>query len=215
MFKTKFGLILSFIVFFALIGGGYVRAAEVENLLLNGGFEDGVITPWTTYGNVTQEVINDLKKANVPEDPIEGDFCLHITVNAKGANFWDSGLQHAGHTFEKGKKYTLSAFLKCKEKTLQINFKPELGQDPWPGYGAKAFTMTESWAEYSTTTPIFADNVNPATITFHIAYDVNEFWVDGVRFYEGDYVAPGFGGKPKAVDSKDKITGTWGKLKAN
>ena len=214
MLKFKNSLFFLTIVFTILVASNYARAAKVENLLLNGEFEDGIITPWTTYGDVAKEVVKDLKKADVPENPIEGDFCLYIKVNSKGANFWNSGLQHAGHTFVKGKKYTLSAFLKAQKGTLQINFKPELGQDPWPGYGAKAFTMTDKWAEYSTTTPVFAENVNPATITFHIAYNVGEFWVDAVRFYEGDYVAPDFV-KTKAVDPKDKITGTWGKIKTN
>jgi len=215
MFKIRFHLFPYILMFLSVFLIGKVHGAEVENLLLNGGFEDGIMTPWNTYGNVTATVVKDLQKANVPEKPVEGSFCLNIKVNVKGANFWASGLQHAGHTFKKGEKYTLSAFLKCKEKTLQINFKPELGQDPWPGYGERAFTMTDTWTEYSTTTPIFANNVNPATITFHIAYEAAEFWVDGVRFYVGDYVAPNFGGKPKSVNPKDKITGTWGNLKLN
>jgi len=166
---------------------------EAENILANGGFEDGVFSPWSTYGGVTTEVVNELKDAAVREDPIQGEFCLHIVVPAAGANFWDSGLQHAGHVFQSGKKYTLSAFLKCKKGTLNINFKPELGQDPWPGYGEQSFTMTEEWAEYSTTTPVFTQNVSPATITFHIAYTPGDFWIDGVRFYEGDYVPPYLG----------------------
>ena len=91
---------------------------EVENILANGGFEDGVPAPWGTYGGVTTEVVDKLEGAAVDEDPIEGNFCLHVVVPAAGANFWDSGLQHAGHVFEAGKKYTLSAFLKCKEGEL-------------------------------------------------------------------------------------------------
>lgn len=215
MFKIKFHIFSFILIFLAFSSVSYVWSVEVENLLSNGGFEDGIMAPWTTYGNVTTAVVKELQKANVPEKPIEGNFCLNIKINAKGANFWDSGLQHTGHVFEKGKKYTLSAFLKCKEKTLQINFKPELGVDPWPGYGERSFTMTDKWTEYSTTTPIFADNVNPASITFHIAYDIGEFWIDGVRFYEGDYVAPDFVSKPKSVNPEDKITGTWASLKLN
>ena len=161
---------------------------EVENILVNGGFEDGVAEPWSTYGSVTTEVVDKLEGAAIYEDPIEGNFCLHLVVPEAGANFWDAGLQHAGHVFEAGKKYTLSAFLKCKKGELQINFKPELGQDPWPGYGEQSFTMTEEWAEYSTTTPVFIEDVDPATITFHIQYAAGDFWIDGVRFYEGDYV---------------------------
>lgn len=89
-----------------------------------------------------------------------------------------------GYVFEAGKQYTLSAFLKCNQGTLDINFKPELDADPWTGYSSQAFTMTEEWAEYSVTTDVFTEDVNPASITFHIAYADGDFWVDDVRFVE-------------------------------
>jgi len=139
------------------------KVEPIENLLANGGFEDGVPEPWSTYGDVTMEVVQELTDAVVPEAPIEGGSCLHVVVSAAGANFWDAGLQHAGHVFEAGKKYTLSAFLKCKEGTLDINFKPELGADPWSGYGDQVFTMTDEWAEYSVTTPVFAEDASPGS----------------------------------------------------
>ena len=153
-----------------------------QNLLANGGFEDGVMAPWSTYGDVTAEVVSD--------DPIEGNSCLHLTVGSAGANFWDAGLQHTGHIFEAGKQYTLSAFLKCSAGTLDINFKPELAADPWSGFGDQIFTMTEEWTEFSVTTPVFDTDVSPAAITFHIAFAAADFWIDNVRFYEGEYVAP-------------------------
>jgi len=177
-----FSLIMVFTIAF---GASYTLAAEGENLLANGGFEDRIADPWSTYGSASIEVVQELRRPAVDEDVIEGESCLYIEVLAKGGNFWDSGLQHAGHTFEAGKVYTLSAYLKSADGPMQINFKPELSADPWTGYGAKAFTMTEEWKRYSTTTPPMPADVNPASITFHIAYDVGEFWVDDVRFYEG------------------------------
>ena len=180
------------VLLIGFIGFSPGHAQEVENLLANGGFEDGEVTPWGTYGSVTSEVVQVLAGAAVPEGPIEGRYCLHLEVAEAGVNFWDSGLQHSGHVFEEGKKYTLSAFLKCKEGTLDINFKPELGEDPWTGYGDQVFTMTEEWTEFSITTPVFTSDVSPATITFHIGFAPAEFWVDSVRWYEGDYVPPAF-----------------------
>jgi hypothetical protein len=146
------------------------------NLLANGGFEDGVTDPWSTYGDATMEVVQD--------DPVEGDYCLHVTVNSAGANFWDAGLQNAGHVFEAGKSYTLSASLKAKEGTMNINFKPELAADPWTGFGDQEFTMTDTWAEYSVNTGVLDADVDPGSITFHIAYAPGEFYVDDVKFCE-------------------------------
>jgi hypothetical protein len=194
------GVWLTVLLLIGFAGLSVSRAQDGENLLENGGFETGEMTPWSTYGSVTTEVVETLDGAAVADGPIEGKYCLHLVVPAAGANFWDVGLQHTGHVFETGKKYTLSAFLKAKEGEVQINFKPELGQDPWTGYGEQAFTMTDEWQEYSVTTPVFTQDVTPATITFHIAYAPSDFWVDGVRFYEGDYVPPNLG--PRELASR-------------
>jgi len=63
-----------------------------------------------------------------------------------------------------------------------------LAANPWTGYGEKMMTVTETWTEYYVTTPVFAADTAPAGFTFHIGSAVGGFWVDAVRFYEGDYV---------------------------
>ncbi len=168
---------------------------EVENILINGGFEDGVAEPWGTYGGATMEVVDRLDGAAVDEEPIEGNYCLHVTVSAAAANFWETGLNQGGLLFEAGKTYTLSVFLKCKEGTLDINFKPELAQDPWTAPAEQSFVMTEEWAEYSITTSVISEDITPAEIVLHIGYAASEFWVDGIRWYEGEYVPPSLGDK--------------------
>jgi concanavalin A-like lectin/glucanase superfamily protein/carbohydrate binding protein with CBM4/9 domain/F5/8 type C domain-containing protein len=175
------------------------QAQDVENLLANGGFEDGVAAPWSAY-SATIEAVEGLVGVNVLEPPVEGNYCLHVEVPTPGTDNWSNGLQHAGHVFEQDKKYTWSAWLKCSEGTLDIRFKPELGADPWTGYGDQVFTMTEEWQEFSITTPVFTEDVSPGTLTFHIGFAVGEFWVDGSRFYEGDYVPPVFQKQTMAAD---------------
>jgi len=160
------------------------------DLLVNGGFEDGVAWPWTVYGGATAEVVGVLQNAAIPEDPIEGGSCLHVVVPTVSTNYRDRSLQHEGHLFEKGKKYTLSAFLKCKQGVLPMSVSLELGQSPWTEYGAQVIAITDEWVEYSITTPVLAEDVSPGQITFYIGYMPGEFWIDGVRFYEGVYVRP-------------------------
>ncbi|MBN1805462.1 MAG: carbohydrate binding domain-containing protein [Sedimentisphaerales bacterium] len=166
------------------------RGQDVENLLVNGGFENGEVTPWGTYGSVSVEVVDKLEDAAVAEGPIEGNYCLHVVVPQAAANFWETGFNQGGLTFEAGKMYTLSVFLKCKEGTLDINFKPELAQDPWTTPTEQSFTMTEEWAEYNLTTPEIAEDITPAEIVLHIGYAAGEFWIDNIRWYEGEYVRP-------------------------
>jgi hypothetical protein len=161
------------------------RAAEVDNMLTNGGFEDGVLDPWYIYDN-----INEATAEVVADDPVEGNSCLHVVVPEIGANFYDVGLSQPGYVFEAGKNYTLSAFFKCSEGTLDINFKPEHAAGSYEGYGEQVITITNQWVEYSVTTPVLSADVDPASATFHIGFATGEFWVDNVRLYEGDYVPP-------------------------
>ena len=170
------------------VASGSSQAQQIQNQITNGNFETGAVAPWTTFGTVSMEVVTTCAGATVPEGPVEGRYCLHVTVPAAGANYWDIGLSPRGMVFQKGKKYTLSAFLKCKKGTLQLDFKPQIGGDPWTGYGQKTVTMTDKWAEYTTTTPVFAADVTPPNIAFHTGFAAAEFWVDDVKWYEGDYV---------------------------
>jgi hypothetical protein len=159
------------------------------NLLTNGNFETGTSDTWGIWGS-TFEVVTELVGAAVPEAPIEGQYCLHVTVPNKTANFWDTGMNTAPPIFAAGKKYTLSVWLKSKSGPATVNLKPEHSADPWEGYGEKQVTMTDTWAEYSLTTPEFATDVSPASITFHLGFAQADFWVDNVQWYEGEYVAP-------------------------
>ena len=194
-------VLAAYVVLFVL---GY--AYGVENILKNGGFESGAFDPWSEYGDVQVEVVG--KEA----DPVEGNYCLHV-VTHKGENFWDAGIQYGDVVFKKGKKYTLAAFLKAS-KPLNINFKPELAQDPWTGYGEQQFEMSQEWKEYHITTPVFDSDVSPASITFHVAFDEGEFWMDAVRFFEGNYVEPEFLKKPSSLRPGGKLPTTWGGIKA-
>ncbi len=180
------------ILLVGFMGFSPAYAQDGTNLLTNGGFEDGVLAPWSTYGSVTTEVVTACVGAAIPEGPAEGEYCLHLDVTALGANNYDVGLKQTGHVFEQGKYYTLSAFLKCSQGTLDIRLKPERDASPWEGFPEQIVTITEEWMEYNATTPVFTADVDPAAITIHIGFAVAEFWIDGVRFYEGDYVPPVF-----------------------
>ena len=150
------------------------------------------MSPWGTNTNggiATFAVVKDCIGADVPEGPIEGAYCLNIKVTTLGANDYAIGLgPRPQHDYEQGKKYTFSVFLKCKTGTLQVRLKPELATGAYTGYGSKVVTITDKWAEYFTTTPVFADKVTPGQISMHIGFAVAEFWVDDAKLYEGDYV---------------------------
>ncbi len=184
-----------------LLGFGASYAQEIENLLTNGNFEDGTETGWGGYGGHTREIVTELVGANIPEEVVEGSYCMNVVVPTAGANFWDAGIQtfYSG-VFESGKQYTFSVWLKSKEGALQLNLKPELAQDPWTGYGDQMVTITEEWAEYHVTTPVLTADVNPAQISIHVQQQAGEFWLDYAQLYVGDYVPTVFKPRTTAAD---------------
>jgi hypothetical protein len=155
--------------------------------LTNGGFEAAVLEPWGTYGPLTTQVVAVLEGAAVPEPVKEGFLCLYVDVPTATANFWEAGLQPKPIELKAGKKYTFSVWLKAKTADVQINIKPEKAADPWTGYGDKMVTVTTQWQEFSVTTPVLENTVDPAGLTLHVGHAAGGFWVDGARFYEGDY----------------------------
>ena len=164
-------------------------AEASESFLVNGGFEHGDLVRWARWGDLTREVVTELVGAAVPESPLEGKFCLYVDVAAGMANASEAGvLPYGDFVFEAGKKYTISAFLKARKGTLDITFKPQHDVRPWPGYGDEVITITDMWAEYHVTTPVFKEDVSPANFVFHVGVAPGGFWIDDVQFYEGDYV---------------------------
>ncbi len=185
---------LTTVLLIGIMGFSSSRAQDYENILVNGGFEDGVLEPWTSStsaaANATFEVVTD--------DPIEGEYCVQADLAQAGANFWDVFFKYPGLVFEQGKHYTFAAFLKCDEGARQIMLKPELDQAPNTGYPEKTVTITTDWEEYYVTTPVFNSEVNPADVVFLMAYEAGTIWIDYVRFYEGGYVEPVLGEKTSA-----------------
>jgi hypothetical protein len=177
---------LTTVLLIGLMGFNSSLAQDYEDILVNGGFEDGVLEPWTSStsaaANATFEVVTD--------DPVEGEYCVQADLAQAGANFWDVFFKYPGLVFEQGKHYTFAAFLKCDVGDRQIMLKPELDQAPNTGYGAQTVTITTEWNEYYVTTPVISSEVNPADVVFLMAYEAGTIWIDYVRFFEGEYVEP-------------------------
>jgi len=152
--------------------GDYTTSSNVTaNILANGDFETGAIEPWSTYGCMTAEVVDDLAGAAISEAVIEGESCLHVMVPKASVNFWNAGLEHTGHVLKAGKKYTLSVFLKSSAGAQNINCKLEQATDPWTSFGSQIITITEKWNEYNITTPVLTDDIDPAGITFQYVHE--------------------------------------------
>jgi len=160
-----------------------------ENMLPNGGFESGDISPYGVYsgdGETTADVVTYCDGASFPEGPAEGTYCLHVVVPPPepGENDWDVGMADNSYTLKKGKRYVFSCFMKCKSDKLQVRLKPERGEDPYEAYNDRVVTVTKYWQKFSVMTPIMPERVTPASPTFHFNFAAGDFWIDDVRLCE-------------------------------
>lgn len=207
-------LIAALLVGFLATAPGYAQVGE--NMLPNGGFESGEISPYGVYdddddGEATAEVVTDCEGAGVPEGPAEGNYCLHVVVPPPGLeeNDWDVGMADNSYTFKKGKRYVFSCFMKCKSGKLKVRMKPERGEEPFEAYNEREVTINTTWKKYSVTTPIMTERVTPASPTFHFNFAAGDFWIDDVRLYEVQDEGATYTWTGAAGDLQWKSPGNW------
>ncbi len=152
------------------------------NILVNGSFEDGFAAPWV--------LDNATPATEIVDDAQHGEKALKVTVAAKGSSDYIPALAQPGFGFEAGKKYTFSVFMKGEVEGMKVQLKPQQRGGSYTGYGQTTVTLTTEWAEYSTTTPVFSSAVATADVSIWLGMQAGTIYIDHVRFYEGDYVAP-------------------------
>lgn len=182
-------------------------AEEIENLARGGDFENdadlGQWSFWRDGGAATFTI--DEKNAAIGK----ASAFMDIT-KASPPEPWAPGLTQLPFNIKKGKTYTFSAFLKAeknRELVLEVRFH---GNGQTPQFLNKRVTVGTEWEEqWGTFTA--QESSSPVGILFVNTGSKVSYWIDGVRFYEGEYVPT----KPgeKAVTSIDKLAATWAIIK--
>ena len=205
---------------------GIAVADEIENLLDNGGFENGASAPWSIGGSIkdaggvgaTMEVVDKLKGASVDEDPIEGDLCLLVTVEKGAAAAGSVQFMTANHppTYEQGEIYTFSAFIKSDDNMQFYMLISGGSEDGFqPSYKSATFVTTDVWTEYYLTTPPFPSQPQATRAKFFVGFGPGAFWVDDIKIYIGEYV-PSVPEEIRAVEmTADKLATTWASIKSS
>jgi len=192
---------------FSIVIGVNAHAGEVENLIRNGDFEDGIIE-WNLR---TSEGATATMKEEKGES-IKGRSCVFIDIDAvPGKTYWHLSLYQEGHMLEKDQTYTFSFWAKAEDFRPVVCYM-EQTVDPWDEYGRKEVEVNEEWQEYWTTfTASLSEAVWP-----RIALGQSDIsiWVDNVRFYEGEYVEEEGLGREEAVEKAGKLIMTWAEMKS-
>jgi len=181
---------------------------EIENMARGGDFEtDDDRIQWNLNLNDAVATMTIDKK-----DAAVGDASLFIAdIALDPARSWKPQIDQGDiPIFEKG-EYTISAFLKG-EASRPVGMYSEVLVDPWTKSPSQTVTITTEWVEYWATGIPPDDMVG---IGFSNGGSTVSYWIDGVRFYAGEYVPTDLDGdEPKiAVTRKNKLATTWGELK--
>jgi hypothetical protein len=182
---------------------------EIENLARGGDFEteDDRIMWNLNLANASATMTIDRHEAAV------GDSSLFIDdIVLDPDRSWKPQIDQGNiEIFEKG-EYTISAFLKGEEPR-PMGMYSELLVDPWTKSPDENFDITTEWAEYWATGVPLDDVVG---LGFRNRGSTVSYWIDGVRFYAGEYVPTDLEDVPQiAVTRKSKLATTWGDIKHN
>ncbi len=197
-----------------LIATVYVYA--VENLILNGDFEEGP-GGWATAARGTAAMIYEIDD----EESISGKQSATFEVlDVGGGEMHDLTLDcQTPISIEAGDEYTVDFWTKAEEgRTIAIDFLMNHG--PWTNvFRIENIPVTTEWQVWHHTfEPDVSDGNMIFLFSFSRASNMNPkvvMWIDNVRFYEGEFEEEDLLDKPKAVAPADKLAGSWGLIKSD
>ncbi len=184
-------------------------AQDIENLATGGDFEDAVDQGlWNlNLGGGGPQVGSweiDRKEAAI------GEASLYVfDIDFDPAANWKPQIDQGGIDILEDGVYTISAFLKA-ESPRDVGMYAELQVDPWTKVPSGTANVGTEWKEFwATGVPIAA----AVGIGFSNRGSKVNYWIDGVRFYAGEYVPTEVDGIQQAVKPGSKLTTTWGRIR--
>lgn len=182
---------------------------EIENLARGGDFEEPIDRDqWRLNlgNNGVGTMTIDKKEAAI------GECSLFIDgISFAADESWKPQIDQTNVEILEDGVYTLSAFLKAEEPR-PLGMYSEIPVDPWTKVPNKVVTVGTEWKEY------WATGVPPAgvvTIGFKNQGSKVSYWIDGVRFYPGEYVPTEIEGQRIAVAPGSKLATTWGQIRSS
>ena len=185
-----------------------------ENLIENSGFEDGK-TAWDLEDGACCDRGGKYEWEVEKKEVQNGKRAMKIIgVKATGTD-WHAKIKHKSTSMQAGKNFTVAFWAKA-EKAREVGLSIQMRHDPWTAYQGGKFTLNTEWKEYSKTFKAASDVDRDMWVGLCIAQSDIDFWLDNVRFFEGE-LRDEIGRDPKdlAVSSSGKLLLAWSQIKAN
>ena len=184
-----------------------MAAEDIENLAQGGDFETAAdMAQWRlNLANAQAVMTIDEKEAAI------GDSSLFIDdIILDPAATWKPQIDHGRIPIVEDGVYTISAFLKAEEPR-EVGIYVEIPENPWTKSPNKPVAVGTEWEEY------WATGLPPGgTVRLGFANrgSTVSYWIDGVRFYPGEYVPTEIDGLPRiAVAIRKKLATTWASIR--
>ncbi|MHC4299940.1 MAG: carbohydrate binding domain-containing protein [Planctomycetota bacterium] len=157
---------------------------EVENLLMDGGFEE----PVSGWGLASRAPAAATFTIDTEEKRVgQASARIDITNVGDGSSVHTLTLDNnAGIAVEANKTYTVDLWTKAEaDRTLIIDAL--LNQDPWSNlFRVRDLPVTTEWTRIHHTFQADA-TMSPVVFLFSFVDSTTTIWLDHVRFYEGEY----------------------------
>jgi hypothetical protein len=205
-------LILSIMLVIGMILTSSAFSQEVENLLVDGDFEE----PVSGWGLARRAPAAATLTIDTNEKRV-GQASARIEITNVGDGTSNHNLtldNNAGIAVEANKTYTVDFWTKAEaDRTLIIDAL--LNQDPWTRlFRATDLPVTTEWTRIHQTFQANA-TMSPVVFLFSFVDSTTTIWLDHVRFYEGEFDeeggGPEFAYAPDPQDG-DVVEATWANL---
>lgn len=206
--RTRLLLIVMGILSWTIIYCVCASAEEIENLARGGDFETpDDMAQWGLWKAAATQGNMKIDKKNA----VIGESSLYVfDIILDPVDKWKPNIVQVDiFILEKKKIHTFSAFLKAeKPRQLRLTFIDHINE-PWPMGPDKIFDVGTEWKEYWVTS-IPAALAGSLQITNAPEGSRVNYWIDGVRFYRGEFqpTIP-----PRAASAADKLATKWGTIK--
>jgi hypothetical protein len=181
---------------------------EIEDLIRGGDFEEGFADKdlWTLQIEGVAACILTIDK----QESVSGKASLFVEVTSiDNAAPWVPWIWQT-HIIEKGVTYTLSVFLKAEEERNVVLNVRDLNA-PKQEHFEKTVLVGTEWQEY------WATFTSPKDVEAKVGVrggPAINYWIDLIKFYEGEYVPTEIDGQRIAVSPRSRLATVWGALKA-
>jgi endo-1,3-1,4-beta-glycanase ExoK len=150
------------------------------NLVQNGSFESGSISPW--YFNQTSGATGSVSLDSTTSAEGKNSARIDVTrANTDPDNAWYIQFGQNNLPLVKGRNYTITFRAKASQ---QRSITQEILQDtsPWAKYMTQNVTLTTAWTTYtySFTSPL---SVADTELNFNVAQATGTIWIDNISMY--------------------------------